>query len=73
VPCDSAAIKQIRSGFDEVQVFEPGVSWSEYGGRVMYDTGDAWYLPNFGLHRVARPGPEIRIFKRRPDAESVAR
>jgi len=36
----------------------------EYRGKVMYDLGDAWYLPNQGIGRVTRPGPEIRIFRK---------
>jgi hypothetical protein len=61
-------IRSLVERYDEVARFDPlraGASWSEYGGRIMYDMGDTWYLPNQGIHRVSRPGPEVRIFRRR--------
>lgn len=66
MPCDPAVVARLREWCDEIQRFEPEVDWTEYAGRVMYDMGDRWYLPNWGLERVVRPGPEIRIYRRRP-------
>ncbi len=65
MPCDPAAIGMLRQSYDEVRVFDPGVSWSEFGGSVMYDLGDAWYAPNWGIERVHRAGPEVRVFQKR--------
>jgi hypothetical protein len=65
MPVREDLMRLLGESFDEVRVFDPGIPWSEYGKRVMYDAGDAWYLPNYGIGRVERPGPQIRIFKRR--------
>jgi hypothetical protein len=67
MPCDAEIIAEMERGYDAVQIFDPGVDWSEFGGRIMYDSGDAWYLPNWGIHRVERPGPQIIIFRKRVD------
>jgi hypothetical protein len=65
MPCDPTIVERLAVEFDEVKRFAPGVPWSEFGRSVMYDSGDAWWLPNIGIGRVERPGPDIRIFKRR--------
>ena len=65
MPCDPAVIGMLRQAYNEVRVFDPGVPWSEFGRSVMYDSGDAWYVPNWGIERVDRPGPEVRIFQKR--------
>ena len=65
LPCDQSLTALLRTHYDEVQVFNPAQDWAEYGGRMMYDMGDAWYLPNLGIERVRMPGPEIRIFRKR--------
>jgi hypothetical protein len=70
MPVDPQLVRRMDREFVEVQRYEPGVDWSELGGRVMYDTGDAWYLPNWGLHRVARPGPQVVIYARRAATRS---
>ncbi len=65
MPCDPAVVERLSAEFEEVQRFDPGVPWPEFGRSVMYDSGDAWWLPNIGIHCVERPGPEVRIFRRR--------
>ena len=64
MPCDPVIVRLLSETYEEVIHIDPGVPWSEYRGKVMYDLGDAWYLPNQGIGRVTRPGPEIRIFRK---------
>lgn len=65
MPVDQRLMTLLGESYDEVETFDPGIPWSEYTKRVMYDLGDAWYLPNYGIAQVERPGPQIRIFRRR--------
>jgi hypothetical protein len=65
LPCDPRLMAALSSAYDEVQTFDPGTPWSEFARSVMYDLGDAWYLPNYGVACVERPGPQIRIFRKR--------
>jgi hypothetical protein len=65
MPVSEDLITLLEQSYDEVQQFDPGVPWGEYLKGVMYDAGDAWYVPNIGISRVDRPGPQIRIFRRR--------
>jgi hypothetical protein len=40
------------------------------GGSAVYDLQDAFFMPVSGFHEVRRPGPTIRIYRRR-DAASL--
>jgi hypothetical protein len=63
MPCDPDAIELLQqAGYRQAAFVDPGVPWPEYLEEVMYDAGDAWYVPNFGIHLVSRPGPQVRIF-----------
>jgi len=71
MPCDPAAVRILERNYRQVLVIDPGVPWEQYLSEVMYDTGDAWYVPNIGIARVTRPGPQIRIFVKRGWQERV--
>ncbi|GEM_PF-7092174 len=66
MPCDRRLLGLLSKRYDEVARFDAGVDWSEQTRQVMYDLGDRWYVPNWGIARVDRPGPEIRIWRKRP-------
>jgi hypothetical protein len=52
----------LRHTIQALRVSEPHV----------YDQQDAFYLPIDGFARIARPGPNIRFYERRPvDAGST--
>jgi Dolichyl-phosphate-mannose-protein mannosyltransferase len=68
LPCDANLINSLDDTYREVQRFDPGTPWPELSRSVMYDSGDAWYLPNYGITQVDRPGPQVRIFQRRSNA-----
>ena len=73
LPCDGNLVASLVDTYEQVQAFDPGTPWSELTSSVMYDMGDAWYLPNYGIGKVDRPGPEIRIFQRKAHSRKTKR
>lgn len=65
MPADPAVLAAITQDFEEVKTFSPGPIASAMYKQGDYDQGDAWFLPNLGIHRVQRGGIEIHILRRR--------
>lgn len=61
VPWDEDSTRRARAlakRYPVVARFEPG---GPHASHAQYDWGDAWWVPNLGLHHVDRPGPWIWI------------
>jgi hypothetical protein len=67
LPPHTDVLGKLGPRYELVHRIEPGWHGApDDPGNMVYDWGDAWWLPNIGIEHVDRPGVEINIFRLRP-------
>ncbi len=67
LPPHSDVLDKMGPQYELVHRIDPGWHGEPDDPRIMvFDWGDAWWLPNIGIEQVDRAGPEISVFRLRP-------
>jgi hypothetical protein len=56
----TVVVEFLANGYERVSEFRAGT----FGGGVVYDRQDAFFMPVTGFQRLVRPGPNFVLYKR---------